>query len=104
MRLGVQELYQVDFFEWTQRNAELLRQGCLESADIPHIAEELADMGERDRREVKSYLTGVIMYLLKWQFQPDHRSGSWAVSIDDSRDELGYIFEQSPSLRRFWKP
>jgi hypothetical protein len=99
--MGVQELYELDFFEWTQRNAELLKQGCLESADIPHIAEELADMGQRDRREVRSYLTRLMMHLLKWQFQPGQRSGSWAVSIDDSRDELGYIFEQSPSLRLF---
>jgi Domain of unknown function DUF29 len=91
--MGVHELYELDFFEWTQRNAELLRQGCLESADIPHIAEELADMGERDRREVKSYLKHLMMHLLKWQFQPDRRDGSWAVSIDDSRNDLGYIFE-----------
>ena len=99
--MGVQELYELDFFEWTRAQAELLRRGCFESADIPHIAEELADMGERDRREVKSYLTRIIMHLLKWQFQPDRRSGSWATSVDDSRDELGYIFEQSPSLRLF---
>ena len=99
--MSVQELYELDFFEWTQRNAELLRRGCFESADIPHIAEELADIGERDRREVKSYLTRLIMHLLKWQFQPDRRSDSWAISIDDSREQLGYIFEQSPSLRLF---
>jgi Domain of unknown function DUF29 len=98
--MGVQELYELDFFEWTQRNAELLRQGCLESADIPHIAEELADMGERDRREVRSYLRRLIMHLMKWQFQPDRRTTSWSASIADSRAELEDIFEQSPSLRR----
>jgi Domain of unknown function DUF29 len=73
----------------------------IESADILHIAEELADMGERYRREVKSYLKHLMMHLLKWQFQPDRRDGSWAISIDDSRDELGSIVEQSPSLRLF---
>jgi Domain of unknown function DUF29 len=98
--MGVQELYELDFFEWTQRNAELLRQGCLEAADIPHIAEELADMGERDRREVRSYLRRLMMHLMKWQFQPDRRTTSWSASIADSRAELEDIFEQSPSLRR----
>jgi hypothetical protein len=63
--MGVKELYELDFFEWTQRNAELLRRGCLESADIPHIAEELADMGERDRREVRSYLRRLMMHLMQ---------------------------------------
>jgi Domain of unknown function DUF29 len=99
--MGVQDLYELDFFEWTRAQAELLRQGCFDSADIPHIAEELADMGERDRREARSYLRRLIMHLLKWQFQPDRRSTSWGASIADSRAELEGIFEQSPSLRRF---
>lgn len=99
--MTAQELYETDFFEWTQRNAELLNRGCLEQADIPHIAEEIADMGRRDRREVESYLSRLVMHMLKWQFQPDQRSGSWQNSIDDSREEIGRIFKQSPSLRPY---
>jgi hypothetical protein len=98
--MAVKELYDLDFFEWTQRNAELLNRGCLEQADIPHIAEELADMGNRDRREVESYLRRLIMHLLKWQFQPDRGTASWLSSIGNSRAELKGIFKQSPSLRR----
>src|SRR5215472_4076548 len=98
--MAVQELYDLDFFEWTQKNAELLRQGCLDSADILHIAEELADMGKRDQREVESYLKRLIMHFLKWQFQSSQRSASWRASIADSRAELDLIFNQSPSLRR----
>jgi hypothetical protein len=99
--MEARELYDLDFFEWTRAQAELLRRGCFESADIPHIAEELADMGERDRREVRSYLRRLITHLMKWQFQPDRRTASWGASIADSRAELEGIFEQSPSLRRF---
>jgi hypothetical protein len=47
-------LYDEDFFEWTRRNAELLRAGQLQQADIEHIAEEIEDMGKRDRRELNS--------------------------------------------------
>jgi Domain of unknown function DUF29 len=95
------ELYELDFFEWTQRNAELLSQGCLESVDIPHIAEELADLGKRDRRETESFLERLIAHLLKWQMQPRKRSISWRSSIRDSRAQLRRIFKQSPSLRRY---
>jgi hypothetical protein len=98
--MAVQELYDLDFFEWTQRNAELLRQGCIHSADISHIAEELADMGKRDLRDVESCLSRLILHLLKWQFQPAQQSAVWRSSIDDSREQLEGIFEQSPSLRR----
>jgi hypothetical protein len=98
--MAIQELYDLDFFEWTQRNAELLSRRCFDSADIPHIAEELADMGKSDQREVLSFLTRLIMHLLKWQIQPAHRSTSRLSSIADSRVQLKRTFEQSPSLKR----
>jgi hypothetical protein len=99
--MGVQELYELDFFEWTRAQAELLRRGCFESADIPHIAEELADLGRRDRRETESFLRRLMAHLLKWQMQPAKRSTSWQTSIGDSRAQLRGIFKQSPSLRRY---
>jgi Domain of unknown function DUF29 len=34
-------LYDRDFFEWVQRNVDLLRRGCVEEADLAHIVEEL---------------------------------------------------------------
>jgi hypothetical protein len=98
--MAVQDLYDLDFFEWTQRNAELLNRKCFEAADISHIAEELADLGKRDQREVRSYLRRLIVHLLKWQMQPAKRSSSWLSSIGDSRSQLEDIFQQSPSLRK----
>jgi hypothetical protein len=93
-------LYEKDFYEWTQRNSELLSQGCVHEVDIPHIAEEIKDMGERDKREVRSRLTVLISHLLKWQFQPDLRSSSWMSTINEQRYELDGIFDQSGSLER----
>ncbi len=40
------ELYETDFYEWTQHNAELLRSGNIQEADLTHVAEELEDMGD----------------------------------------------------------
>ena len=99
--MAVQELYDLDFFRWTQRNAKLLKKGCFSQADIEHIAEEIADMGKSDRREVESFLMRLIMHLLKWQFQPAQRSTRWVASIGDSRVQLRLIFKQSPSLKKF---
>jgi hypothetical protein len=94
------ELYDTDFFEWTRRNAELLRKNCLAEADLQHIAEEIEDMGRRDQREVRSYMIRLLAHLLKWKFQPELRSSSWSDSIEQSRTELEGIFLQSPSLER----
>ena len=43
------ELYDTDFAEWTRENAELLRSGRVADADLVHIAEEIEDMGKRER-------------------------------------------------------
>jgi hypothetical protein len=97
-------LYDRDFFEWTVRNAELLRSGCVEEADLEHLAEEIEDLGKRDTREVMSRVTVLLMHLLKWSIQPKHRytesgSSSWLATIKEQRQQLLAIFAQSPSLR-----
>jgi hypothetical protein len=96
-----QELYDQDFFEWTARNAELLRAGRLEEADLEHIAEEIEDMGKSERHAAWSHLRVLLSHLLKWQYQPERRSRSWAATVRVQRDELLRLLRQSPSLRRY---
>jgi len=40
------------------------------------------------------------MYLLKWQFQPEHQSRSWASTIRTQRRDIELLLQDSPSLRR----
>ena len=104
--MKAKELYDQDFFEWTVRNAQLLREGQVAQADIEHIAEELEDVGKRDQREVRNRLKRLLTHLLKWQVQPQLRSSesgrsSWLDTIREQRSQLADIFEQSPSLERY---
>ena len=93
-------LYDVDFFNWTQRTAQLIRQGRLHEVDAEHVAEEIEDMGKRDRREIRSRLTVLVMHLLKWQVQPELRQGpSWRLTIIEQRIQLALVLDDSPSLR-----
>ena len=46
------ELYDKDFAEWARHNAELLRGGRASEADLEHIAEEIEDLGKRERRSL----------------------------------------------------
>ena len=93
------ELYNQDFFAWTARNAELLRDGRLDEADIQHIAEELEDMGKREKHELASRLRVLLTHLLQWQIQTERRSGSWKATIETQRSELQSLLEEMPSLR-----
>jgi Domain of unknown function DUF29 len=99
-------LYDRDFFEWTVRNAELLRSGCVEEIDLEHIAEEIQDLGDRHRREIRSRLVVLVKHLLKWSVQPQRRytefgSSSWLSKIREQRGQLADLLEEAPSLRRF---
>jgi hypothetical protein len=97
--VGQSDLYDEDFFEWTRHNAELLRSGRFEQADIEHIAEEIEDMGKRNLHEMSSRVRVLLSHLLKWQLQPEKKSRSWERTIASQRTELGQLLEDSPSLR-----
>ncbi len=95
------ELYELDFFEWTLRNAELLRSSQFDEADVSHIAEEIEDMGKRDQRELESRLEVLLRHLLKWRLQPKRRSRSWRLTINTQRRRMVRLLRKMPSLRRY---
>jgi len=93
--------YDADFFQWTQTTAEMIRQGRLAEVDLEHVAEEIEDMGKRDRREARSRFSVLIMHLLKWQLQPERRERStWRATIKEQRKQLRLVLADSPSLGR----
>jgi hypothetical protein len=55
-------------------------------------------MAKRDRREVYSRLVVLLTHLLKWQYQPDQRTGSWRGTILEQQRELRLLLE-SGTLR-----
>ena len=67
------KLYEVDFCEWTRRTATLLREKRFDELQLIELAEEVADLGKRDRREARSRMIVLLMHLLKWNVQPDLR-------------------------------
>lgn len=97
-------LYETDFHAWTQRQAELLRAGQLADIDRTLLAEEIEDMGKRQRRELESRLKVLFMHLLKWQFQPGHRGASWRYCIEEQRAELADHLSDNPSLKAVLAP
>ena len=95
------DLYEQDFYAWTVRNAELLRSGRAGEADLAHIAEEIEDMGKRERRELLHRMSILIAHLLKWQIQPERRSRSWELTIRVQRKDLRKLVAENPSLQPF---
>ena len=95
------DLYEKDFYEWTVRNASLLRSGRAVEADLAHIAEEIEDMGKRERRELLHRLSILTAHLLKWKVQPERRSRSWELTIRVQRKDLAKLLAENPSLQPY---
>jgi hypothetical protein len=92
--------YEDDLFAWTQEQAALLRAHAVDGIDWENLAEEIESMGRRDRRELKSRLTVILLHLPKWQAQADQRGMSWRKTLRTQRREIRNLLQQSPSLRR----
>ncbi|MBK5966557.1 hypothetical protein CCR95_21395 [Thiocystis minor] len=94
-------LYERDIYAWTQQTAELLKQRRFQDIDVEYLIEELESMGRRDRQELISRLKILLGHLLKWQYQPPHRSSSWRGSILEQRLRIRDLLQDCPSLRPF---
>ncbi len=92
--------YDRDFHAWLFQTVDLLRQGRLAEIDAAHVAEELEDMGKRERRALESHIRNVTLHLLKWRSQSDKRMPSWRKSIRNGRLEIQALLNDSPSLTR----
>ncbi len=90
--------YETDFYQWTQQQAALLREGQFSELDTVHLIDEIEDMGASNRRALGSHLENILMHLLKWQYQLDRRGNSWKSSILKGRNAVDRLLEDSPSL------
>jgi len=88
-----------DFHGWLLAQASALRQRRYDLLDPSNLAEELEAMARKDRKELASYLQNLFVHLLKWAYQPNRRSTSWKLTINQSREEIEDLLEESPSLR-----
>jgi hypothetical protein len=93
------KLYDTDIVAWAEQQAALLRAGKLEELDLDNIAEEIDDVGKREKHELKSRLAVLIAHLLKWQLQPERRGHSWSATIENQREEIEDLFDEMPSLK-----
>jgi hypothetical protein len=91
-------LYQEDETAWLEIMARLVAERRLEELDYANLSEFLADMARRDRREVYSRLVVLLTHILKWEYQPEMRSGSWRGTLMSQRRELRLLLE-SGTLR-----
>jgi hypothetical protein len=94
-------LYEADYLKWIETTAQKLRVRDYSNIDWENLIEEIEDIGRSERRSLENNLIIVLTHLLKWQYQPAFRSGSWKGSIVEHRRRIRDALKDSPSLKPY---
>ncbi len=97
------DLYERDFYAWTRAQVRALERLAATrpnlELDLPHLIEEVRDLGKSERDAVRSQLRRILVHLLKLRFSPvsEPRPG-WVATVAEARAELAD--KLTPSLER----
>nr|WP_194374842.1 DUF29 domain-containing protein [Thiospirillum jenense] len=92
-------MYDHDIVAWANEQAAALRASQLERLDLEHLADEIADVGKSEQRELISRLAVLIGHLLKWAYQSERRGASWESTIRTQRSAIARRLRRIPSLK-----
>ena len=95
------DLYEIDFYAWTQEQSALLSRGQWQSLDIENLVEEIESLGKQQKQELRNRLGVLIGHLLKWELQPELRGKSWRATIIEQRDRITLHLKDNPSLKSY---
>jgi Domain of unknown function DUF29 len=87
----LQQLYEIDDYEWLLETIELLKQGRFNELDLENLIEELEDLGNEKKNAVASLLEQIIRHLLLLQYwtEENERNGHhWQAEIVGFRNQL----------------
>lgn len=92
-------LYETDFYTWTARQAEALRAGAFEQADVANIIEEIETLGRSEESALESHYDVLCTHLLKAIYQTEKTSFSWKQSVVESRIQIAKVLRRNPGLK-----
>jgi hypothetical protein len=99
------ELYDQDFYSWSLQQAAALRCAAPlglntpEPIDWENLAEEIEDLGKAEADRLESAYRVLLWHLLKYRYQPEHRSGSWRATIVEQRHRILSVLRKNPGLK-----
>ena len=83
------ELYDEDFYVWSEVQAGLLRERRFEALDLENLIEEVEGLGRAEKSRVLNNASVIIEHLLKLQHSPAQEPRNlWRASIREHRRRL----------------
>ena len=74
--MTLQQLYHEDYSLWLDATVAKLRSHHYNDVDWDNLIEEIEATVRREHQSLESNFVVVLLHLLKWQFQPERRTGS----------------------------
>jgi Domain of unknown function DUF29 len=65
MKKARKDLYETDFYTWTQAQVEALQSRQWDHVDLEHLIEEVRDLGSEQEHALESQLARLLQHLLK---------------------------------------
>lgn len=96
--------YEKDYYKWTLQQADLLKKGKFEKLDVAHLVDEIESLGKSERSKLESFLTILLIHMLKVKYQPSRHSPSWDLSIKNSKNKAKDVLKENPSLKSQLEP
>jgi hypothetical protein len=89
VRPKAKQLYEQDFYVWTEVQAGLLRERRFEDLDLENLIEEVEALGRAEKSRVLNNASVIIEHLLKLQHSaaPEPRN-AWRATIREHRRRL----------------
>ena len=95
-------LYDRDFYSWTMRQAEALKQRDLSAIDWDNLIEEIEEIGISYRNGWTAHCAQAITRLLKIEYgdrAADWALGHWAQEVEDFRKQMAKLIAKNPGLK-----
>src|SRR5947209_14236685 len=92
------DLYESDFYAWTQQQARAVEERRWGDVDALNVADEIGSLGQEVEREIADRTEILLSYLLKWRQLAEYRGLAWKENIDRQRSALAGLFAENPTL------
>ncbi len=96
------QLYDIDFVQWTEEQVQHFQQNDLESIDWQNVQEEISALGRSEKHELENRLEVLLEHLLKRGYiNSAYDNRGWEITIKEQRKQIRRLLRDSPSLKNY---